>query len=178
MQNALAGPPITLRRARRADAERLALLGAATFLTAFAHDHPGDALLAHCRNQHSAARYAAWADNPDVALWLAETALGAPIGYAMMTRPELSIATAPGELELKRIYTLAGWQGAGLGRRLMETVIAEAQARHAARLYLCVYEANLAAQRFYARHGFARVAEQPFMVGDTAFNDLVLARSL
>jgi len=27
-------------------------------------------------------------------------------------------------------------------------------------------------------HGFERVAEQAFMVGDTAFNDLILARDL
>jgi ribosomal protein S18 acetylase RimI-like enzyme len=178
MSHPLADQPLTLRRATPADAAMLALLGSATFLTAFAHDHPGAALLNHCRTQHSAERYAAWAAAPDHALWLAETALGAPVGYAMMTPPDLTIPTAPGELELKRIYTLAGWQGAGLGRRLIETVIAEARARGAPRLYLCVYEINLAAQRFYARHGFERVAEQAFMVDDTAFNDLILARDL
>src|SRR3569623_895554 len=114
----------------------------------------------------------------DLAQKHTETVLGAPVGYAMLTPPGLSIPTAAGELELKRIYTLAGWQGSGLGRRLIEAVIEEARARRAPRLYLCVYEANIAAQRFYARHGFARIAEQPFMVGDTAFNDLVLARAL
>ena len=109
-----------LRRAGPQDAARLALLGQATFLTAFAHDHPGDALVAHCRDQHSEARYAAWADDPEYALWLIETPLGAPIGYAMMTPPALDIAVPPGGLELKRLYALTGWQGAGLGVRLVE----------------------------------------------------------
>jgi len=167
----------TLRRAGPEDAGKLALLGSATFLAAFAHDHPGDALVAHCRDQHSEALYKAWAADPSKALWIAETSLGAPIAYAAMTKPDLDIPVAPGEVELKRIYALPGWQGAGLGHRLMETVIDEARARNAPRLYLCVYEVNLAAQRFYARYGFERVGTQNFMVGDIGFTDFILART-
>jgi hypothetical protein len=37
------------------------------------------------------------------------------------------------------------------------------------RLSLRVYEVNVADQRFHARHGFEGVAEQPFMIGGTAF---------
>lgn len=168
----------TVRRAWPDDAEKLALVGQATFLTAFAHDHPGDALVAHCRDQHSTARYAAWARDPAYALWLAETPLGAPVGYAMLTPPELDIEVAEGEVELKRLYALSGWQGAGLGQRLIEAVIAEARARGAPRLNLCVYEINLAAQRFYRRSGFQHVGTQNFMVGEVAFTDWILALEL
>lgn len=171
----MAEQPPRLRRAVPADAQKLALLGQATFLTAFAHDHPGDALVAHCRDQHSETRYAAWAADPAKALWLIETPLGCPIGYAMMTEPELDIEVPPGGLELKRIYALTGWQNAGLGRRLVEAVIEEARARGAERLYLCVYEVNVAAQRFYARLGFTRMGTQRFMVGETAFTDHIMA---
>jgi GNAT superfamily N-acetyltransferase len=163
-----------LRRAGPADAAKLSLIGQATFLTAFAHDHPGDALVAHCRNAHSEALYAQWVSDTDYALWLMETELGAPIGYAALTPPALEIPVAPGDLELKRIYALTGWQNAGLGRRLMEAAIAEARARGAKRLYLCVYEINSGAQRFYARLGFERVGTQTFMVGDVAFTDWIL----
>ncbi|MBB5687541.1 GNAT family N-acetyltransferase [Sphingobium boeckii] len=167
-----------LRRAGADDAAKLALLGQATFLTAFAHDHPGDALVAHCTDQHSESRYAAWAVDPATALWIIETPLGAPIGYAMMTEPELDVPVPPGGLELKRIYALTGWQNAGLGRRLVEAVIEEARARGANRLYLCVYEVNVAARRFYERFGFARIGTQKFMVGDTAFTDHIMARDI
>ena len=163
-----------LRRADAADAGKLALLGSATFLTAFASDHPGDALVAHCRDQHSEVRYAAWADDPAYALWIAETPLGAPVGYAMLSPPDLDIAVEPDAVELKRIYTLGAWQGRGLGHRLIETVIGEARSRQAPNLYLCVYETNEMAQRFYARHGFVRVGTQKFMVGDVAFTDWIL----
>ncbi len=168
----------TLRRATAADAAKLELLGQATFLTAFAYDHPGDALVTHCRDQHSSAFYAAWADSADHALWLIETELGAPIGYAALTPPALDIPVADGDLELKRIYTLTGWQNAGLGRRLMDAVTAEARLRGAKRLYLCVYEINTAAQRFYARLGFERVGRQDFRVGEVIFHDWILALEL
>ena len=167
-----------LRRAGPDDALKLALLGQATFLTAFAHDHPGDALVAHCCDQHSESRYASWAMDPEKALWIIETRLGAPIGYAMMTAPELDIEVPPGGLELKRIYALAGWQNAGLGRLLVEAVITEARARGADRLYLCVYEVNEGARRFYGRMGFKRIGTQQFMVGATSFTDHIMARDI
>lgn len=167
-----------LRRATASDANKLSLLGQATFLVAFADDHPGDALVTHCRTQHSPEFYADWAERTDHALWLVETELGAPIGYAALTPPALDISVDDGDLELKRIYALSGWQNAGLGRRLMDAVIAEARARGARRLYLCVYEINEAAQRFYARCGFVQVGQQAFRVGDAIFNDWILVLDL
>lgn len=167
-----------MRRARPGDEGKLSLLGSATFLAAFAHDHPGDALVTHCATEHSAARYAEWLADPDYALWLAETPLGAPIGYAMLTPPNLDIHPDQGAAELKRIYALPGWQGAGLGERLMKAVIEEARARGAPSLYLCVYEVNVAAQRFYARFGFEKVGHQVFMTADVPFTDWILRKGL
>lgn len=167
-----------LRRATVEDAPKLALLGAATFLVAFASDHPGDALLDHCAGEHSAGRYSAWLTKPDYAFWLIETSLGAPIGYAMLCPPELDITPEPNALELKRIYTLPGWQDAGLGRRLMNAAIEEARARGATTLYLCVYTVNVNAQRFYARFGFEQVGQQQFMTGSVPFTDWILRKHL
>lgn len=171
-------PETTLRRARPDDAPMLALLGAATFLAAFAHDHPGDALVDHCSGEHGAERYAAWLADPDYAFWLIETPLGAPIAYAMLSPPQLDITPDAGALELKRIYALSGWQGAGLGQRLIEAVIAEARARGAPSLYLCVYTNNEDAQRFYARFGFEKVGQQQFMTGNVPFTDWILRKDL
>lgn len=171
-------PETILRRATADDAPKLALLGAATFLVAFASDHPGDALLDHCSVEHSERRYADWLTKPDYALWLIETPLGAPIGYAMLCPPEIDITPEPDSLELKRIYTLPGWQSAGLGRRLMEAAIDEARTRGAKTLYLCVYTINVNAQRFYARFGFEKVGQQQFMTGNVPFTDWILAKTL
>jgi GNAT superfamily N-acetyltransferase len=168
-----------LRRAEPADAARLALLGGATFLHSFAHDHPGDALLAHVETYHSRAWYAAMLADPDCAAWILETELKAPVGYAVLTPPLIDCATEPGELELKRIYLLGPWQSGGWGAKLLAAVEAEARARGAKRLYLCVYKINAGAQRFYARNGFAYTGHnQTFHVGDIPFEDEIWAKPL
>lgn len=167
------------RRAEMRDAPTLSILGGATFLASFAHDHPGDALLTHIRNAHSEAYYLAALSDPAQTLLIGETPMGAPVGYALITPPDLPIATDDRyDVELKRIYLLGGWQGGGQGDRLMALVEAEARARNAQRLLLAVYPQNDRARRFYARHGFTEIGELTFMVGDVPFRDLIYARML
>ena len=172
-------PEATVRRATPADAGHLAMLGGATFLHSFAHDHPGDGLLAHVMGQHSDAWYAAALADPEVAVWIAETPLAAPVGYAVLTPPAVSAGAKAGDLELKRIYMLGPWQGGGRGAKLLAQVEAEARSRGASRLLLCVYSANVAAQRFYLRHGYVDTGlRQTFMVGEASFADLIFAKRL
>jgi GNAT superfamily N-acetyltransferase len=168
-----------LRRAVPADAARLALLGAATFLHSFAHDHPGDAIVAHIDAYHTPNWYKRLLGDPDCAAWILETELGAPVGYTLLTPPAVDCPTDEGDLELKRIYVLGPWQSGGWGRRLLEAVEGEARARGAQRLFLCVYSVNVSAQRFYARQGYADTGfRQTFMVGDVAFEDYIWAKPL
>ncbi len=166
-----------LRRATVADAAKLSLVGGASFLESFAHDHPGDALVAHVAERHDAALYRRWLADPEWALWIVEEAEGAPIGYAMLGPPELP-GCAPGDLELKRIYILHRWHGTGLGGALYRAVETEARTRGATRLILAVYKQNIAAQGFYSRQGFAEIDRTVFMVGDVPFEDLVVAKGI
>ena len=110
--------------------------------------------------------------------WLVETALtAAPIGYAMLTAPDLPGCT-PSNLELKRIYLLSICHGSGAGPELMRRVLARAQERGAARLLLSVYSKNPRAIAFYKKQGFDKIGDTRFLVGETAYDDFVLARSL
>ncbi len=176
---AAAPTPILWRLATSGDARALSALGGATFLAAFAHDHPGEALLDHIGKAHGIAYYeAALADPRQIAL-IGETPLGAPVGYALLTPPDLPVETdATRDIELKRIYLLGPWQGGGNGDRVMDMVIAQAKGRGAQRLLLAVYPQNERARRFYARHGFAHIGEMTFMVGSVPFRDLIYARDL
>jgi len=171
----MSGP--ALRRATASDAGRLALLGGATFLHSFAHDHPGDAIVSHVAAYHSQDWYATALADPACATWILETELGAPVGYAMLTPPELDCPTDASDLELKRIYLLGPWQSGGWGGALLAAVETEARARGAQRLLLCVYSLNHGAQRFYTRKGYADIGcRQRFMVGNVAFEDLIWAK--
>ena len=164
----------SIRAATPNDADALALIGAATFLEAFAEVIEGRDIVAHGASAHSAETYRKYLAAGGAA-WLAETALGAPVGYALNTAPDLP-GMAEGDRELKRIYVLSRWHGSGLAAALMERSIAEAEGH--ARLLLGVYKHNERALAFYAKHGFTPIAERVFRVGQTDHEDLVLARPL
>jgi diamine N-acetyltransferase len=170
--------PILWRTADAGDAEALAYLGAATFMTTFAFDHPGQPMMEYLRQEHSAEYYASALGDPAYDVLLGETPLGAPVGYAMVTPPSHPALQQAGDIELKRIYLLAPWQGNGNGKGLLERVFAVAEKRKAQRLLLSVYEKNVRAIGFYERAGFAAIGETVFMVGPVPFRDLVYARNM
>lgn len=171
--------PIHWRQAVPSDAPALSHLGCATFLASFAHDHPGPALIAHIQVAHAESYYRAALHDPAQQLLIGETPLGAPVGYAMLTPPDLPIFTDErDDVEIKRIYLLGPWQGGGRGDELMELLADHARHRGAKRMLLAVYPQNDRARRFYARHGFQEIGETTFMVGDVPFRDLIYARTL
>ena len=170
--------PVIWRKAGVHDADALALLGSATFLATFAFDHPGQPLIEHLRTEHSPEYYANALAQPGVDIVMGETPLGAPVGYAMITPPSHPDLQQDGDIELKRIYLLGPWQGAGNGRQLLEQAFAIAAERGAKRMLLAVYENNEKALAFYERAGFAAIGNTVFMVGDAPFRDMVYARPL
>jgi len=166
-----------IRTADRQDAASLGLIGAATFLETFAGVLDGGAIVAHCLREHAPSAYEAYL-GAGAAAWLAETSVGAaPVGYAMVAAAKLPGAQ-PGDVELKRIYTLSRFHGSGLGRGLMEAAIDHARTLGAPRLLLGVYAGNARALAFYARNGFVPIGERMFQVGEKHYNDHVLARPL
>lgn len=167
-----------IRRASSADDAALAVVGQATFLETFAGVLDGAAIVAHCREAHSAAGYRQWLEQPGCAAWLAEAPGGAPVGYALVVAPDLPSADPGRDLELKRIYLLGRCRGGGTGRRLLAEAIAFARDAGASRLLLGVYAGNAAAIGFYRRHGFVDVAERRFNVGGTAYDDRVMGLAL
>ena len=154
--------------------EKLALVGAASFLEAFAGSLPGEDILAHCRNQHSAAKYAAMLADAQTHACLAE-AKDAPVGYAVVCPPDLPVPVGPDDYELKRIYLLHRFQGAGLGRRLLEWSVAQARELGKRRLLLGVKADNTAALAFYDRVGFVRIGVRKFLVGSMLCDDYILS---
>ncbi len=159
------------------DEAALSLVAQASFLEAFADILDGKDLLAHCATQHSVSVYRSWLESESTTIWIAETSPGgAPVGYLVLTAPNLPIADPrPDDLEIKRVYLLHAFQGAGIGRRLMQATLADAKVRRCSRLLLGVYSQNKNAIGFYQKLGFRNIGERKFQVGFHVYNDLVLA---
>ena len=162
-----------IREAGAADVRALALVSDATFLETFAGMISGEALVAHCAAKH-APDHLAGLLAAGARAWLAEIDR-APIGYALLTRPELD-AAQDGDIELKKIYLLSRFHGSGIAAALFDAVLRGAQSHR--RLLLGVKDDNHRAIAFYTKQGFRQIATHRFDVGGTLYDDVVLARDL
>lgn len=168
-----------VRAAARDDAAALALVASASFLDAFAGVLDGADIVAHCLKHNTLAAFADWIDDPESAVALVEAIPGgAPLGYMLLTTPDLPIETGSQDIELKRIYTLSRWHGAGIGPALMNQAFDDAASLGKSRILLGVYGGNARARAFYERHGFAPIGERRFLVGDSWHDDVIYAREI
>lgn len=176
--------PVRLRRALPADAAALALLGGATFLEAFTWMLPGADIVDFCARHHTAESYASYLGKPDTRITLAVTGFDVPIGYAMLTAPDLpTMQLQPGDFELKRIYVLSRFRsteldGVRTGQALLNAAIDDALSLHGTRLLLGVNAGNEPAMKFYRKNGFLDVGTRTFQVGAERCCDLILGKSL
>ena len=168
-----------VRQAGAADAAALSLVASATFLETYAGLIEGGDIVAYCAANNLPEKFAAWATDPLGAVTIAEAEKGgAPVGYAVLTEPDLPVEVGPADIELKRIYTLSLMHGSGLGPALMDAAVEDAARLGRKRILLGVYSKNPRAQSFYKRQGFEVIGERQFLVGSTLHDDLVLARDI
>jgi len=169
-----------LKRATAADAAALALVASACFLETFAGILQGADIVAHCAKANDPARFRDWAEDAGSRIVLAEIATGAaPIGYSVLTVPDLpAVDVGPGDVELRRIYTLLRAHGTGLGPALMAQALLDARAIGRKRMLLGVYAGNERARAFYQKQGFVKVGERQYRVGATLCDDVIYALAL
>ncbi len=165
-----------IRRAGPQDATILAELGRDTFVETFAHLYPPEDLAAFLEEAYSPAAFLSFLERPGHALWLAESG-GRALGYAQagpcaLPHPEVTSGCG----ELKRLYVRADAQGRGIGVALLNTAVRwlEAPGR---KIWIGVWSGNAGAQRLYGRHGFGKVGEYEFPVGQTRDHEFILMRA-
>ncbi|PLK27925.1 GNAT family N-acetyltransferase [Novosphingobium sp. TH158] len=166
-----------LRPAGSADAPALARLGRDSFVAKFGDMYRPQDLSTFLEEAYSEAAIAAELANPQRLYHLAERD-GALVGYCKLGLvcgfPEH--ARGKHVLELKQLYTAPGQTGGGIGKALMDWAMAEFAARGADEVQLSVWSGNEGAQRFYARYGFAKVADVTFRVGEQLDEEFLFAR--
>lgn len=164
----------TVRTATAADAETLAELGLRTFRETFeAHNTPEDMAL-YLAEHFGAGLQRAELEEPGVCFLLL-LAQARPAGYVKL-RDGPANARGSRPLEVCRFYVDAEWHGKGAAQRLLGAVDALATRDGHDDVWLAVWEHNARAIRFYRKHGFTRVGEQPFRLGRDVQTDWLMAR--
>lgn len=168
-----------LRRGCADDAAALSLVAGATFLETFAGVLAGSDIVAHCRAKSSVEAFAAFVDDPACIASLAEHPVtAAPVGYTLLTPPDLPIDANVGDIELRRIYALSMSRGTGLGTRLMAHAASDAKSIGKTRIVLGVLGTNQRAREFYEREGFVLAGDRRFRVGTEWHDDVIYALGL
>ncbi|AKM11946.1 GNAT family N-acetyltransferase [Croceicoccus naphthovorans] len=183
-QDAAAGTDaITYREAEEGDRAALVALGRASFDAAFGHLYSSDDLNSFLHSVHSPEAVAAQIADRDVAYRLAFKGEKL-VGYCKLAANKgfgeaaLINSQAKRPITLSQLYTDPAQTGRGIGAALMDWALAEAKSRRADAIQLSVWSENHDAQRFYARHGFTRIADIDFWVGKHRDDEFLYERML
>ena len=156
-----------LRDAAIGDAAALSVLGRESFVAAFGHLYRTNDLARFLDEVHDPAAISAQIADPAVLHQLAVDEADRLLGYCKLeansSYADYSDADRP--LGLSQLYTDPAMTGRGLGAALMEWALGTARARGCDAVQLSVWSENFGAQRFYQRHGFAKIADIDFWVG-------------
>ncbi|MEG2804579.1 GNAT family N-acetyltransferase [Stenotrophomonas sp.] len=167
---------LPIRRATAADATALSAIAIATYTETFGDSYPPQDLQAFLDDHYSVAPQRRELDDPRSAIWLLEDA-GHVVGYLAAGPNGLPHADArEGDIELKRLYVLAPYQGGGHGARLMDAFLAWLDQPRRRTLWVGVWSENVGAQRFYARYGCQQAGHYDFVVGDSRDLEFILRR--
>jgi GNAT superfamily N-acetyltransferase len=168
---------LRIRLATASDNVLLSCLGAETFSDTFAADNSPEDMAAYLSGAFNPGRQALELAEPASTFLVAEVE-GLPVGYTRLrtgAAPEAVRGRRP--IEIARFYAQKEWIGHGVGARLMEACLLQAQRAECDVVWLDVWERNYRAIGFYTGWGFVEVGSQAFQLGEDRQRDLLMARA-
>ena len=171
--------PLPIRRALPTDATALSALKVAcfreTFVEDFAIPYPAADLAIFESEAYGEPQVTADLADPAHTHWLVESG-GELLAYAHIGPCKLPHAEVrPGDIEFYQLYLRRHAQSKGLGKRLMDHVMAHLD-QLGGPVWLGVWQGNLRAQALYHSRGFVVVGEYQFRVGSSRDEELILRR--
>ena len=170
---------IVFRAATLEDAPALSVLGIAAFVHKFADLYRPHDLLAFLLEAYAPPAIARELADPS-RLWRVAEQDGTLLGWCKLALTTGFPDHARGSrvMELKQLYLAPNATGGRIGGALMDWAMGEFAARAADEVHISVWSGNERAQRFYARHGFAKLADVTFRVGSQLDAEYLFARML
>lgn len=170
---------LSIHRASAADAEVLSAISRDTFIETFGHLYTPEDLAWHLDFAYAPEKYRAALDEQGAAAWLLEDEAGEVQGYVFAGPCGLPHdAVKAGDLELKRLYLRRSVQNGGWGARLFAVAEEWMRRNGPQAIWIGVWSENLGAQRFYARHGYDKVGEYLYPVGEARDLEFILRKPI
>jgi diamine N-acetyltransferase len=153
------------------DAEDLSALAIKTYVHTFGADFEPDDLAHHLEKTISVSRWREYLAQDRVLMVRID---GRAIAYV-----QFGPAKNAGEIEIRRLYVDADFQGKGIGTALLERALASPEVVAAPAVMIDVWEKNERARQLYERLGFRHEGGlEPFVLKSGAIDgyDLILVR--
>ena len=167
-----------IRNVRPGDIPALIDLAAETFLDSFGDYHTAENCRVFIAKSHNDAIYQAALNDPAQLVLVAEdsTQFQSYLFAKPTTLPVPDILRTAHELS--KIYTRRSAQSQGIGIQLIQYWEDWAKRRDINDLVLGVWSENEAAQRFYTRHGYSKIASYKLTVGEVQDTDFIYHKAL
>ena len=166
-----------VRRCGPGDERALSALGRATFLETYAGTAEASDILAYMEAEHSVQHYQQWLAGRSAHIWVVETEIGgSAVGYSVAFNRDNGDLN--NQMEINRIYLLYRFHHNGLGKLMIDVILATAREKRVSALILKVHELNKNAIDFYVRHGFRIVGDEPFRAGEHDYKVLLMKLEL
>lgn len=91
-----------------------------------------------------------------------------PIGWMKLFEDQINK-----RFYISSLYVLPGFQGYGVGRKLLDEAYRIAKQKHHSKVWLGVMSKNIKAVEWYKNIGFVFVEEEPFQMGNTEVMHLI-----
>ena len=168
---------VTYRDATIDEGPALADMGRRCFFETFGPHFPPEDMAMHLGRTFGPDGLPTELHQPGLRVRMAEED-GTIAAYLKLAQMALPVPHEPGALEVKQLYVLGTWQGAGVAAVLMDWAVETAGRQGAPAIYLSVWEHGHRAIAFYTRRGFAQVGVAPFQLGRRAYQDPVMRLGL
>ncbi len=157
-------------------AEMISALASVTFTESFGDMYKPEDLNMFLRDKHAPDIYRQLLTNPAFGIWVAYDEKDGAAAYLVAGPCDLPVPNmAENAGEVIRFYARKSWHGSGVGGRLMTTALKWLKARHD-HIYVSVYAENHGAHRLYRRHGFEKIHEYFYKVGNQADPEFIFER--
>lgn len=171
----------SIRRANRSDINALISFGKNEFTRTFGHLYPPSELDSYLDDDYTVEKYLNWISDSSFLLLLSDNKDGVLVGYVLCGPCKLPLENCGHDRnyaqscgEVKRLYMHPSTFGSGLADKLLTMSLEWLQeVGFGDRVYLGVYSENPRAYRFYCKHGFAKVGEYGFQVGQCVDREFI-----
>lgn len=167
-----------IRKVSIQDIEKLKDIGILTFVETYASVNSEENMTEYLDNKFSTEELKAGLNDENSEFYFFELD-EKTIGYLKVnTGQSQTVIKDENALEIERIYVLKEFQGKKVGQNLYEQAIKLAEDKNYEYVWLCVWEQNSRAIRFYEKNGFVAFDKHIFKLGNDVQTDIMMKLEL